>query len=195
MEAVAVAVAVAALSLAISSITAWLTLLRRGTVEMTQPTQIFFGPSDAPRSGERPSPKVYLRTLLFATSKRGRVIENMYVALIHDDVPEHFNIWVYGERLELVRGSGLFVGEDGVAANHHFLLGPDRHQFAFSAGRYRLEVVARLLGDRADKRLFAQEIVLTDELASSLRDARTGVYFDWAPDLSRYISHIERRDT
>ena len=44
---------------------------------MTQPTVIYFGP-DAPRGREgSPPPKVYLRTLLFATSKRGRVIESM----------------------------------------------------------------------------------------------------------------------
>jgi hypothetical protein len=190
---VALTLAVAALSLAVSSTTAWLTLLRRGTVQMTQPTQIFFGPSDAHRSGKMPIPKVYLRTLLFTTSKRGRVVENMYVALTrHDAVNQHFNIWIYGERLELVRGSGLFVGENGVAANHHFLLGPGRREFAFTAGRYQVEVVARLVGDRTDKRLFLQEIVLTDDLASALRNADTGVYFDWAPDASRCVSHIER---
>jgi hypothetical protein len=32
----------------------------------------------------------------------------------------NFNIWVYSTE-KLVRGSGLFVGETGVEANHHFL--------------------------------------------------------------------------
>ena len=70
--------AISTLSLAVSATTAWLTLFRRGTVKMTQPTVIYFGP-DAPRSGGGTGlPKVFLRTLLFATSKRGRVIESMH---------------------------------------------------------------------------------------------------------------------
>jgi hypothetical protein len=84
--------AISTLSLAISAATAWLTLFRRGTVKMTQPTVIFFGP-DVPRShGETPLPKIYLRTLLFATSKRGRVIESMHVALSRNEMHQNFNI-------------------------------------------------------------------------------------------------------
>lgn len=189
----AVTLAVATLSLAVSTVTAWLTLLRRGTVEMTQPTQIFLGPADARHPGEHPLPKVYLRTLLFATSKRGRVVENMYVVLTRDGTAcHHFSIWVYGERQQLVRGSGLFVGEAGISANHHFLSSPERSQFAFSAGHYRLQVFARLLGDRRDKELFVQELDVSPDIASSLRDADTGVYFDWAPDDSRYVPYIDK---
>ncbi len=46
---------------------------------MTQPTVIFLA---LPRMREGvPPPKGYLRTLLFATSKRGRVIESMHGSL------------------------------------------------------------------------------------------------------------------
>src|SRR5271166_5155595 len=122
--------AISTLSLAVAVTTAWLTLFRRGTVRMTQPTVIFFGP-DQPRSREdMPLPKVYLRTLLFATSKRGRVIQNMHVALSRNEMHQNFNIWVYGEREKLVRGSGLYVGETGVSANHHFLTPEDGHSFS-----------------------------------------------------------------
>lgn len=55
-----------------------------------------------------------------------------------------FNIWVYGEREKLVRGSGLFVGETGVEANHHFLRAPGEDRFRFSAGRYRIDVFAHV---------------------------------------------------
>ncbi len=62
-------ITISVLSLAISSVTAWLTLLNRGTVKMSRPTVIYFGP-DTPRSGEDTAkPKVYLRALLFSTSK------------------------------------------------------------------------------------------------------------------------------
>jgi hypothetical protein len=191
-----ITLAVAALSLSVSVVTAWLTLLRRGTVKMTQPTQVFFGPSDARHPGEHPLSKVYLRTLLFATSKRGRVVENMYVVLIRDTAARHhFNIWVYGERHQLVRGSGLFVGDAGIAANHHFLSAPDRSQFSFLSGRYRLQVFARLLGDRRDKEMFVQELDISPEMAASLSVPDTGVYFDWAPDSASYVPYIDRLES
>src|SRR5947199_1179157 len=100
-----ISITVAVLSLAISAGTAWLTLFRRGTVKMTQPTIIFFGP-DMPRSrSDTPIPKIFLRTLLFSTSKRGRVIESMHVAVSRNETHQNFNIWVYGDD-KLVRGSG-----------------------------------------------------------------------------------------
>src|SRR5581483_3786074 len=134
-----ISVTVSALALAVSTTTAWLTLFRRGTVKMTPPTVIFFGPDISRSRSEAPSPKVYLRTLLFATSKRGRIIQSMHVALSRNETHQYFNIWVYGEE-RLVRGSGLFVGETGVEANHHFLTPKDANSFSFTEGRYRLDV-------------------------------------------------------
>lgn len=189
----AASITISVLSLAISSLTAWLTLFRRGTVRMTQPTVIFFGP-DTPRSrDDTPSPKVYLRALLFSTSKRGRVIESMHVALWRNETHQNFNIWVYGEREKLVRGSGLFVGETGVAANHHFLTPHDGSSFQFTEGRYRLDVFARLLGDKKPVQLFSQELDISREIAESLKEPGTGLYFDWGPDSSRYLLHVDKR--
>lgn len=145
---------ISVLALSISAVTAWRTLGRRGTVKMTQPTVIFFGP-DSGRSNEAPLPKVFLRSLLFATSKRGRVIESMYVALSRNESRQNFNIWVYGNE-KLVRGSGLFVGETGVEANHHFLIPRDSNNFRFTEGRYRMDVFAKLLGDQDQSLLFSQ---------------------------------------
>lgn len=139
----AVRIAASVLALSVSAMTAWLTLFRRGTVMMTQPTVIFFGP-DTPRSHEDvSSPKIYLRTLLFATSKRGRIVETMHVSVTRSEMRQNFNIWVHGDD-KLVRGSGLFVSETGVAANHHFLTPKDGSSFEFSSGRYRLDVFAQL---------------------------------------------------
>jgi hypothetical protein len=159
---------------------------------MTQPTVIFFGP-DTPRSqSAEPSPKVYLRTLLFATAKRGRIIESLHVAIARNETHQNFNIWVYGNE-KLVRGSGMFVGETGVEANHHFLVPRDASSFRFVEGQYQLEVFAHLLGDRKRIRLFAQTLTLSQEIAAKLTAANVGVYFDWGPDSSRYIPHVEDR--
>lgn len=188
-----VSIAISVLSLAIASVTAWLTLFRRGTVKMTQPTVIFFGP-DTPRSREDIAlPKIYLRALLFSTSKRGRVIESMHVALWRNEMHQNFNIWVYGEREKLVRGSGLFIGETGVAANHHFLTPHDGSSFHFTEGHYRLDVFARMLGDEKPVRLFSQALDISHEIAASLKEPGTGLYFDWGPDSSRYLPYVEKR--
>jgi hypothetical protein len=187
-----VSITISVLALVVSATTAWLTLFRRGTVKMTQPTVIFFGP-DAPRSREDiPLPKIYLRTLLFATSKRGRIIESMHVSLTRNEMRQNFNIWVHGDE-KLVRGSGLFVGESGVAANHHFLTPKEGSSFQFSPGRYRLDVFAKLLGDRKRILLFSQDLEIATDVAAKLQEPGTGVYFDWGPDSSRYLPHVEKR--
>ncbi len=187
-----VSVTISMFALAVSFVTAWLTFFRRGTVKMTQPTVIFFGPDPPDRQGQI-NQKVFLRTLLFATSKRGRIIESMHVSLSRNEAHQNFNIWTYGERNDLVRGSGLFVGETGVAVNHHFLTPKDTTSFRFAAGHYKLDVYAHLLGDKSRTLLFSQMLEVTGEDANALKDPRAGLYFDWGPDASRYLSHVDRR--
>jgi hypothetical protein len=183
--------AISVLALSLSGLTAWLTLIRRGTVRMTQPTVIYFGP-DAGRRNEKPMPKVFLRSLLFATSKRGRVIENMYVALSHNESRQNFNIWVYGNE-KLARGSGLFVGESGVEANHHFLIPRNGNSFRFIEGTYRMDVYAKLLGSRRSKLLFSQVLEISHEIAARMEKPDAGLYFDWGPDASRYLHYVDVR--
>src|SRR5271168_5665799 len=139
-----------------------------------------------------PPPKVYLRTLLFATSKRGRVVESMHVALSRNETHQNFNIWVYGDE-RLVRGSGLFVGEAGISANHRFLAPRDGSSFRFTEGRYRMDVFAQLLGDRQRRMLFSQTLEVPREVAAQLAEPDCGLYFDWGPDSSCYLSHIDKR--
>ena len=159
---------------------------------MTQPTQIYFGPDQPNLNEDSPCPKIYLRTLLFSTSKRGRVIENMYVAVTRDETRQNFNIWVHRENGKLVRGSGLFVGEIGVTVDHHFLTPSDASSFRFDAGQYRVEVFAHLVGDKNRIMLFSQPLEVTQEDATKLKNRDMGLYFDWGPDASRYVSHVRK---
>jgi hypothetical protein len=108
--------AVSCLALVVSAVTAWLTFFRKGRLVMTQPTTVFFGP-DGPMF-ERGKNKVYLRTLLYSTAKRGHVLESLYLSLHRNEAKQNFNIWVYGEKGDLKRGSGLFVPPEGVTFDH-----------------------------------------------------------------------------
>jgi len=178
---------ISALALFISALTAWLTLLRRGTVKMTQPTVIYFGRDSA---GYGP-PKVFLRALLYPTAKRGRVVQSMHVTLSRNEARQNFHIWVYGQRDGMVRGSGLYVGETGVAANHHFMIPKNSSKFEFVEGVYKLEVFAQLVGDKSAIPLLEQTLEVSRENATAMTSIHTGLYFDWGPDSQRYLSHLD----
>ena len=180
-------VTISVVSLAISATTAWLTLFRTGTVRMTQPTMIFMGP-DGPSGG----PKVYLRTLLYSTAKRGRVVENMYVKLRFGEAAQNFSFWVYGEA-RLFPGCGLFVGSEGVARNHHFAL-PKDVSFTFTGQKYTLEIYAALVGESAPLLLQSVSLIVTHEQASRMLEERAGILFTWGPDARTYQSHVDIRE-
>jgi hypothetical protein len=177
---------IATVSLVLSLITLWLTYLHRGTIKMTQPTTIFFGPDD------QNSSKVYLRTLLFSTSQRGQIIESMHVRLYRGESLQTFNIWVHGERVEIVRGSGLYVGREGVAHNHHFLLPKDGALYEFVAGKYTMEVYASILNKRTPKKLFSVKLDISESNAEKIKGGHNGLYFDWGPESGNYNPYIHR---
>lgn len=81
---------------------------------MTRPVQIAF-------VFENLKPKVFLRTLLYTTGKRGYVIEGLYLKVLHGGSGHTFGFWGYGEHKELMVAGGLRVTDGGVAYNHHFL--------------------------------------------------------------------------
>lgn len=187
-----VSLIISIIALAISGLTAWLTLLRRGTLKTTRPAVIFFG-QDQPVDGETVGkPKIFLRSLLFSTAKRGAIIESLYVTLSRNESRQSFNIWVYGEQ-KLVRGSGLFVPEGGFSANHHFLAPNDGHVFVFEPGRYNLSVYANVLGRRDTSLLLTQPLEINSAESEALKSGECGLYFDWSPATGSYISHVDRK--
>jgi hypothetical protein len=188
-----ISVTISAFALAVSGVTAWLTLFRRGSVRLTQPAVVYFGP-DSGLPARAPKPKVFLRTLLFATSKRGRVVESMYVTLTRGETQQSFNIWVYGDD-KLLRGSGLFVTDTGLSANHHFLMQSDGASFAFVAGTYKFELYAKLLGDVAPLKLLSQVLEVDQDSADALKDPDVGLYFDWMPESGKYVRHTDKRSS
>lgn len=115
-----IAICMSGASLIVSGGVAYLTLLRKGHVRMTRPSVVFLGPDAGNRDTNSLIPKVYLRTMLYSTAKQGAVIASMFVKVTRGETVQTFNIWVYGED-KLYRGSGLFIGEQGVVCNHHFL--------------------------------------------------------------------------
>ena len=146
---------ISVLSLAVSGAALWFTWLRRGRLSMTKPTVIFFGYDPEPRL----TPKIFLRTLLYSTSAKGQVVENMYVKLCGTGSEQVFSFWGYGETHDPVRGSGLFVGQTGVALNHQFVLSTQHPGYQFAEGLYSIVVFVRVVGKSSSIKL--NEISLT----------------------------------
>lgn len=179
------AIVISGLSLAISGLVAWLTLLRRGTLKMTQPTMVFFG-TDSPGGPK----KVVLRTLLYSTAKRGHIVENMFVRLQCGKAMQNFSVWHYGEN-SWVRGSGLRVGYEGVAHYHHFLLHDDITKWEFIGGGYTVEVFACIVNISKPLLLSRLCFSVSNEASEAVIKKGAGIFFDWEPDSQRYYSRID----
>lgn len=184
MKSQIITIAISSLSLIISGLIAWLTLLRRGTLKMTQPTMIFFGP-DSPHGPQ----KVVLRTLLYSTARRGHIVENMFVRLRYKETTQQFDYWAYGENTS-VRGSGLRVGYEGVAYYHHFLLHEDVTNWKFTDGNYIIEVFAILVNVSKPLLLSRLNLTVSNKVSNILAKENVGIFFDWEPDSKQYHSRV-----
>ena len=169
----------------ISLLTFWLTRMKKGKVKMTRPTVIFFGPDGG---GEKHN-KIFIRTLLYSSSYRGKYIQNMFVRLQRGESVQNFNVWVYDDN-GLVRGSGLFINESGIACNHHFLLPKDGNNYPFLSGDYLLQVYVETV-DEKPRKIFEQKLHLTKEQQEDMHTKNGGTYFDWAPNTQDYFSHVD----
>jgi len=177
-------------ALAISLFTLWFTILRRGFVKSTHPAFIavrydFVGKPV-------PQAKIFLRTLLFSTGKRGRVIESLLLRVHDEHRVDEFSFWGMGDK-DLVRGSGLFVPETGIATNHHFNPLNADELFAFKSGTYHIELVAKLLGRRELVSLWKIPLQIPAGVFSEGLTPDEAVFFNWSPGLGRYITSVENR--
>ena len=174
---------ISVVSLLLSVTVAWLTLLRRGNLGMTQPMLIGF-------LYENEQPKIFFRAMLYATGKRGHIVEALYLKVRYGDSTETFSFWMYGETKELKIGSGLRVGDDGVSFNHHFLPPKDVSSFEFLGGEYAIDAYARILNRNTPVLLSTVKVSLSSELAEALRDRTKGALFTWSPDLQGYRATV-----
>jgi hypothetical protein len=136
-------------------------------------------------------PKVFFRSMLFATGKRGHIVESLFLKVRRGESSQTFNFWMYGETKALLIGSGLRVGEDGVAFNHHFLPSKNENTFSFLRGEYAIDIYARTLTRSAAILLSRVKVALTGKQAEALRDKNRGILFTRGPDAQSYSAHID----
>jgi hypothetical protein len=172
-----------AVALSGTAMTVWLNVIRRGTVKMTRPSQISFG-----AGGE---PKVHACASLYATAARGVIVESMFARVEDHESKRDFEIWVHGPET-LHRASGLRVGREGVAADHHFLLHGDAAQFSLAPGEYTVSFYAELVGHRGTIPLQSVKLTLTEEVVAEAKELGRGVFFDWSPTAKKYLVRAHR---
>lgn len=181
---------VSVVALIVSLFTAWFTIFRRGSVCSTHPSFVCFRYDFV---GKRvPQAKIFLRALLFSTGKRGHVIESLFLRVREGSRSEEFSFWGHGDK-DLVRGSGLFVSESGVATNHHFNPVEPDSLFLFQKGTYSLQLVAKLIGREQLASLWTITLEMPAAFSNSRIAQETAVFFNWSPEQRCYLASVETR--
>jgi hypothetical protein len=117
----------------------------------------------------------------------------MFVRLRRGEAQQNFTFWVCGDRGKLASGCGLYVGIEGVALDHHFILPKDGTRFEFLPAEYVLEVFGTMADGRPPMLLARTSLSVTDEQAKALKTPGCSLYFDWWPDSARYNAHVVQR--
>lgn len=181
---------VSIVALIVSLFTAWYTIFRRGSVRSTHPSFIAFRYDFVDKPVVQA--KVFLRTLLFSTGKRGLVIENLFLRVSEGPRAEEFSFWGYGDK-DLVRGSGIFVPEVGVVTNHHFNPLHTEKFFWFTQGTYTLELVAKLVARKRLVSLWTIQLDVPSGAYDTSIPRERAVFFNWSPEERCYVASVEKR--
>lgn len=185
------ATVLSASALAVSLFTLWFTAMRRGTVRSTHPAFVAFRYDFV--GAKAPQAKIFIRMLLLSTGKRGRVVESLFLRVREGARAAEFSFWGCGDQDHLIRGSGIFVPETGLATNHHFNPADTENVFLFSAGVYSLELVAKVLGRRRLLSLWRIELEMPSGVFGSTIRRDSSVFFNWLPERRQYVASIESR--
>lgn len=178
---------ISVLSLCLSAYAFWVVQFRHGKLKMTQPTLLCL-------KRESPSmrPKIFLRTLLFTTGPKGRVIENMFLKVHQNHGMYLFGFWGHTEGGKLTLGSGLFVGPTGTASDHHFNPRADvaDPNFIYVDGDYVIEVFATVIGQKPEKLAELTFSIDTVQAAEVIQIPKRELYLLWNPETSCYEGQV-----
>jgi len=181
---------ISAVALVVSLFTLWFTSLRRGTVRSTHPSFIAIRYDFV--AGKAPQAKIFFRALLYSTGKRGQVVESLFLRVREGSRNAEFSFWGLGDK-DLIRGSGPFVPETGVATNHHFNPTDAETLFLFSGGSYSLELVAKLVGRERPVSPWNVPVEVPAEVFGTSIAREKAIFYSWSPGQRSYVASIENR--
>jgi hypothetical protein len=172
-------------SLLVSSVVAWLTLFQRGQLKITRPALIVF-------IYEQGRPKIFLRTLIYSTGKKGHVVESLYLKVRRGESTQTFSYWAYAETTTMMVGSGLKIADDGVSYNHHFLPPRSGTEFQFLSGAYEIQIYGIVSDSSKPKILGTYQLLLSEQQSEQIKNKNTAAFFEWGPDAQAYHLTIDR---
>jgi len=181
---------VSIVALGLSLFTLWFTVLRRGSIRCTRPSfvAIRYDFVNKPLA----QAKVFFRALLFSTGKRGVVIEQLFLRVSEGGRHTEFSFWGYGDD-KLMRGSGLFVPETGMATNHHFNPTDVDTLFRFSGGTYSFELLVSLVGRKRLVSLWSVQLEVPEGVFDHSIAVNKAIFYNWSPQTHAYVVSVEDR--
>ncbi len=186
----AIAILLSGASFVLSGYALWVAQFNRGRVKMTQPTLIVLM-RDMPAS----DPKIFLRTLLFTTGTKGRVVQSMFLKVHQRGGTYLFDFWGHTEGGKLTLGGGLFVGPTGIACDHHFNPRGRSGDFLYVDGDYRIEIFAVVVGRRRPSKLMEVAFTVDRQKAAELiQTMESQLRLFWDPDAHTYDQYIDYID-
>ncbi len=87
------------------------------------------------------------------------------------------------------RGSGIYIGQDGVVCDHHFLLPKDCNSYEFSPGSYNIEIYFLILGLKKYFLVKTLKLTLSHKHVKDIREGKM-IFFDWAPNTKTYYASV-----
>ncbi len=182
------ALIISIVSLLISSAIAYFLYIHKGKIKITQPGIIGLAYESPDRT-----PKIVLSGLLYCTSEQGRMIENLYLKVIHHDRVFSFNKWVYQkEKVSLV--GGLFVKKEGNSNYHHFLISTEEiSSFRFYEGEICIQLNACIVNSNKPILLSSLNIFIDGDQLQSINSNRSLALYYWDPEIKEYREDEDSR--
>ena len=171
-----VTIIISVLALAISGLTAWLTLLRKGQLVMTQPTPLLLAYDNA-------IAKVSFYSMMYSTAFRGQVIESLYVILRQSGQQHIFNKWVYTSD-SIAYAAGCYVKPEGIAQNHQIFTSDNN--FIFRTGSLEVDIYANQARREKPTLMKSLNITIPENMKDACSDKLKGVIFEWESDKCVY---------
>jgi hypothetical protein len=132
---------------------------------------------------------MFLRFLLLSSAQKGNIVESLYATLGDGRNKTIFATWGYGDSQRLVRGSGLFVGREGISANHHFISQSDVPQM-IDCGTHMIRIYGAIVGQKKDQLLYSFDLNIGVDEARAINKGATEVLYDWDAYFRRYCPRI-----
>ncbi|MBS1994119.1 MAG: hypothetical protein JSS83_26595 [Cyanobacteria bacterium SZAS LIN-3] len=179
---------VSTMAFVLSVFTAWFGMFHRGRLCMIRPSAIVLMHDRENR------PRLFVRSLLYSTGNRGRVIRSLYLTLRRGETVQTFSIFDGGLHHTLKDGAGLIVFPSGAYLSHIFKTN-ESTSFEFWSGAYKIEILAEVVDLDAPVHLFETNLIITKSQASALQENGTSLFFEWGPGFYTYHSYINRAST